>query len=329
MTGRLVGAVALVVAAATLGGCSVGDKEALAKQLGRAAGRAYASGTASATLRIAVIPIAVKGVTLPGPPRIPPATAEAIPASLDFTHSRAAVGGNAADPASAVLLFDGFVVLQRRPTSTSAGGSPLARLGPATNLTVLTASAVAAAPSASATGPTRRPWVRFDYSSLPRRGGDRIAGNFAINPDVAVGFLAGALSGSVRRLGPETINGETTTHFRFNVGRDKAERGLPEAARKTLDKMFRANAVAGIVYHAEAWLGPDGRPRRVSIDFPQRLTKRDRATLRVRLDVGDYGKPLSISLPAARDVAKATDLGQLVRSSGGPESDARVQVLQP
>ena len=34
-----------------------------------------------------------------------------------------------------------------------------------------------------------------------------------------------ALTGSVQRRGPEVINGETTTHYTFNVGRDKAERG--------------------------------------------------------------------------------------------------------
>lgn len=304
----LIGAVALAVVASS--SCGIGAKEALSRQLTRATIAALRSGTATATMDLAVTPAKQKGVAVPGPPRIPPATAPRVSAAMDFVRSRAAVGGAAGHPETATLLFDKFVILQRRAPSTRVGVTAL--LGPPTNLTLLTAAGVAL--PADAIG-TRRPWVRFDYASLPRKGGDRIAGNFGITPSLIVLLLAGSLSGSIHRSNHVGLNGQDTTYYRFNVGRDKAVRGLPEKARDDISKIFRANAVSGVVYHARAWIGADGRPQRISVEFPQKLTNRDKATLKVTIDITGYGGALDIALPASKDVARVADLGSVVRSS--------------
>jgi hypothetical protein len=315
----IVGAIAIAMLASS--SCGIGAKEALSRQLTRATIAAIRSGTATAIMDLEVVPITPKGIAVPGPPRIPSVKTTGVAAMLDFLKSRAAVGGTAGRPDTAALMFDHFLILQRRATRRPAPSSfPIAsqqQLVPS-NIALLSPASLGYLDSGAqipGNVGARRPWVQFDYSTLPRKGGDRIAGNFGITPSLIVLLLAGSLSGSVHRRDHVKRNGEGTTYYRFNIGRDKAVRGLPEKAREDITKMFRANAVSGVVYHARAWIGTDGRPRRIEVELPQKLTNRDKATLKVTLDITGYGDRLDIALPASKDVAKVTDLGSVVRSS--------------
>ena len=105
-------------------------------------------------------------------------------------------------------------------------------------------------------------WIDFDYSSFPKRDKTKSAGSYAISPIVIERLALGALTGSIHQWAIETVEGVATTHYKMNVSCDKAERHLSDKQRQDLDKMFRANAIGGQVFAAEAWVDSTGTLRR-------------------------------------------------------------------
>ena len=163
----------------------------------------------------------------------------------------------------------------------------------------------------------QRRWLTLDYGSLPRRDSNKTAGSFAISPIVIERLVTGTLTGSVRQLGGEVIDGTTTVHYKMNVSRDKAEKGLSDTQRKDLDKVFRANAIAARVFPAEAWLDQAGVLRRLTVKLRQSLGRIDRADLRVTLELHPVAVPVSVPLPDPKQTVVVQNLGQLVHGAAG------------
>ena len=337
---RITTAILAAVVVIGVTGCSLGDKQAKADRVIAAVHRTEASGVARADLTVSAAVLPTKKALAPGPPRIASGAAANVATVIEFKSSRAAVGIAGDDVAHAAVVFDGTRMFQRtdlKPLPTATAGVAIGiGGGPASNLGLLSAVIGPATPppaqpaagtnaSATPTGEPRlhrsakiqRHWTGFDFASLPRNDETRTAGSYAISPAVLVHLASGTLTGSIRVLGPEAVSGVDTTHYRMNVSRDKAFRLLPETARKDLGKIFRANAIGGDVFPAEAWIGADGLLRRFSVRLRQSLSSNDKADLFVFVNLHDFGAAVTIPLPDPKETATVLNLGQLVHSGAG------------
>ena len=345
------GAVALsagTVVVLLTSGCALGNKQAMADRVINAARRTEASGSVQATMTLDAKVIPSKVPRAPGPPKITPGHATNLATVIDFGARRAALAIPGGDVAHAAMVFDGSRVYQRRdvklPTGAAAliGSSQGAQVapvaGPLSNLALLSAAAAATAPVPAEPAPVptteapkdpnapgarlqrakvQRRWAGFDFAGLGDKDPTRVAGNMAISPVEFMRLAEGALAGSMKLVGTETVDGVTTTHYRLNVSRDKAERNLSEHDRKQLAKEYRASAVAGDVFPAEAWIDANGKLRRFTVRIRQSLDRTDRDDLTVTIDMHDFGVPVAVVLPDPKETATVRDVGQLVHTGAG------------
>lgn len=339
-----------IVTASALTGCGIGGKEHLAQNVIDAARRLDSAGTVSATVAVSVQLVKSKKPAVPGPPRIIPSAVPPLPSILDLRHDAAAVGVKGDDPSTATLLFLGSDLYERIPPKDVSVGVKVPSSA-ATNMVALLAvtspsavqlsgpgasllSGTVAGPNASGAIPTTttvptttttakpsalrraprvpRQWIGFDYQSIKDKDATKRAGSYALNPDVVLRLAQGVLSGSIKRSGPEPSPEGELTRYDANVSRDKAERRLPESQRKTLDKMFKANAISGHVFKASIWLDGKGALRRFDVTLRQSLTSIDRADLRVVLTITGTGARADIARPDPKATARVGSLGQLV-----------------
>lgn len=162
----------------------------------------------------------------------------------------------------------------------------------------------------------QRDWLEFDYSSLPLHDSTKAAGSYAISPIILERLLVGTLTGSIRQQGLEPLDGGgQVVHSSMNVSRDKAERYLPEKARKDLEKMFRANAIGGHVFKAETWVDPAGHLRRFTVRMRQTLSRIDRADLQITIDFAPATAPVTVPTPDPKATAVVKQLGQLIHGA--------------
>ena len=135
-------------------------------------------------------------------------------------------------------------------------------------------------------------------------------------PHVLILLLEGALTGSVERLGTEQIGDFDTTHYRFNISRDKASDDLDDDETQRLERLFEAANIDGAFYDdAEVWLDEDGIARRLSITLPQRIDALTSFDLTYRLELtGPRSDPLP--LPTNDDLAEVPTLPELLPGVG-------------
>ena len=343
---------ALAVAGTAGGACSLGSKQTLADRIVKATKQLQASGGATATLAVKVALVKSDKPLVPGPLRILPAELPPVAALLDLRHGNAVVGVKSDDPATASLVFIGSDLYQRIPPkevvagikvpssaasnllpllaangtqllSTQAAGElvtqpPAGLAVPTTTSTSTSTTSTTVKPSALRRAPRiPRQWIAFDYSKIKDHDDTKRAGSYALNPDVLVRLLSGVLTGSIKQRSADPAAGQGLVRYDANVSRDKADRRLSERDRKTLNKMFTANAISGRVFKARIWLDATGQLRRFSITMRQGLSSIDRADLTVTIDVGSAGTAVNVVRPDPKATAVVGTLGQLVSSVSG------------
>jgi hypothetical protein len=166
-----------------------------------------------------------------------------------------------------------------------------------------------------------RAWSKLDFSEVGRKASNDLTQPNAINPinpTYLVRLLAGTLSGSVKRLGTDVIDGRATRHFRMNVDRTKAFSRVDDDDRQAVDKAFASNNISGEVFKkAEAWIDDKGLPRRIVLRFRQKLDQDNIFVLTYRIDLDKYGVRVSVPTPKADNLAEVSSLNALLSTSVG------------
>lgn len=346
------GAVACAGLALGMGACGLGSKQVLADRVINATHQLEADGTAEAALTIGIRIVPGKKPAQPGPARIAAFQLPALSALVDLRNGQAAVGVQNGDAGTAALLFLGSDIYERIPPKEATAGNrvrsqaasnlfPLIAAGNPQALELITRRQQPASPPAppglpavttttTTTAPTTtttekasplrraprvpRQWIAFDYSKIKDRDSTKRAGSYAISPDAILRLGNGVLTGSIKRVGVEGTGEDQLVRYDANVNRDKAERRLSEQQKKTLDKIFKANAVSARVFKARFWLDGHGRLRRMAVSLRQSLTNIDRADLNLTIDITKTGVPVAIPVPDPKATAVVGSLGQLVTS---------------
>lgn len=178
----------------------------------------------------------------------------------------------------------------------------------------------------------RRKWATLDLDDLIERerpldvddmapGAVLNAVASTVNPLYFVDLVAGALAGSVRVTGSESVAGIATTRYDANISFDKAltELDLDDDQRETRMRLFRLLGARKDVVPASIWLDAEGRLRRLKLELEQRISRQRANQLTVVLELVEFGGQLALD-PPARDVTVTYDrFGRLVRSALPPE----------
>ncbi len=253
-------------------GCGLGDRAARAERVIDSVDLLAADGPAAGTLAVSIrlleapVNIPVQAGTFDGPP---------IDMVVDVDAERAALGP-AGDPQQ---IFDGLVIFGRRLAAAEGDA---------------------------------RPWMKLDLEGLAD-GDSKV--NFeqlapealrnALNPSFVVDLIAGALSGSVDKVGPDDVGGTPTTRYDGNFDIEKAVEDTrrtryPEREREALYDELKLLGMSGRVFPGSVWLDAEGKPRRFQVGV--RVSPRKGFVLELGLDLTFLARATELVPPSPSDL---------------------------
>jgi hypothetical protein len=159
-----------------------------------------------------------------------------------------------------------------------------------------------------------RRWVRIALSDLSKQSGADLEATLeqfrSSDPGGNLAMLLGAAD-DVRQVGTEEVRGERSVHLRLTVDVDKALGRAPGRFRSSLSQLL--SRLGSRELPVDVWIGEDSLPRRIAYEMD--LSRAGLAALpgaptsvRMRLDIFDYGKPVDSVVPPPD---QTMDLSQL------------------
>jgi hypothetical protein len=147
--------------------------------------------------------------------------------------------------------------------------------------------------------PKGKTWLKLDLQKAAPKGVD-LSALTTQSPTKLLSQLQA--SGNVTKVGDETINGAATMHYRAKLDVSK----LPNVAAP-------ANATYGPL---GIWIGKDdGYVHRIHMTYTIKVANTSAQSIVVTVDFSDFGKSVSVSVPAASATADGT--GQAIPGLGG------------
>ena len=147
--------------------------------------------------------------------------------------------------------------------------------------------------------PKGKSWLKLDLQKAAPKGID-LSALTTQSPTKLLSQLQAA--GNVTKVGDETINGTATTHYRAKLDASK----LPKVAAL-------ANATYGPL---DIWIGKDdGYVHRLHMAYTIKVASASAQSIAVTVDFSDFGKSVSVSVPATSATADGT--GQAIPGLGG------------
>jgi len=152
--------------------------------------------------------------------------------------------------------------------------------------------------------PGGKAWVKLDLSKLGKSEGidlGQLTSGGQFQPNDLLGMLEGE-GAKVHTVGPATIDGVATTHYRVTIDLAKAleSSGLTSPMLKEL--AGRVKTASGNV-----WIGKDGLVRRVQFAYG---VPRKAMRIAMTMDLYDYGAQISVAAPPSSAVFDATQLAE-------------------
>jgi hypothetical protein len=153
--------------------------------------------------------------------------------------------------------------------------------------------------------PGGQQWIKLDLSKLGKSAGldlSRLLSGSQMQPGDLLSLLQ-TEGAKIHKVGPATVNGAATTHYRVVVD-----------TRSRLKDLTTSPLLAGVAAQVpripeDVWIGKDGLVRRVrvSLNLPHGATA-VRTTM--AMDLYDYGAQVDIAAPPSSQVFDATELAQ-------------------
>ena len=154
--------------------------------------------------------------------------------------------------------------------------------------------------------PGGKQWIKLDLTKLGKSAGldlGQLMSSSQLQPTDLLGMLE-AEGAKVQKVGPASIDGVATTHYRVKIDMAKAlqEKGLTSPMLKD---------IAGRVKTAtdNVWVGKDGLVRRVRLAYSLG-TPSGNSQAAMTMNLYDYGAKVSIAPPPSSAVFEATQFAQ-------------------
>jgi hypothetical protein len=144
-----------------------------------------------------------------------------------------------------------------------------------------------------------RPWISISLAGLP-------GANQPTSGTAVLQLLAGA-SGTVQRIGTQTVDGVATTHYRVSVSYAEAIARVPEQLRTLSESELGSLGISpDQTFPVDVWLDAQGLARQMQMTM--HLAD---ATTTMRVALRGTHQTVHISLPASADVYPLSSLSQL------------------
>jgi hypothetical protein len=160
--------------------------------------------------------------------------------------------------------------------------------------------------------PGGKQWLKLDLSELGKSAGldfGKLLSGSQLQPTDLLGMLRGE-GAKIRKLGPATVNGTATTHYRVTVDVAKALQ-----AKGLTSPLLGSLAAQMPRLPEDVWIGRDGLVRRVAIAYSFAPAGRQ-LRMRMTMNISHYGAHVTIAAPPSSDVFDATQLAQSSFGSG-------------
>ena len=167
--------------------------------------------------------------------------------------------------------------------------------------------------------PSGKPWI---YVNLDQAGkavgiaglGSLVTGTSSLSdPGQYLSFLRATSAGSVKDLGPATVNGVPTTHYHAELDLAKLPEAVPAAERPTVRQLVAALANKGAAHQipVDAWIDSSHLIRRIQMAFSEPLgTTGQTAAIALTENVTQYGPQPAPAVPNARQTVNLLSLTQ-------------------
>ena len=167
-----------------------------------------------------------------------------------------------------------------------------------------------------------KPWLRVNVKEAgqalgidPSRLG-QLGGN---DPRQMIDQIR-AVSGDVEKLGTEDVRGTKTTKYRADVDIRRYPDRLPaaqrEQARVAVEKLVEQTG--SDTYPITLWIGDDKLVRRVKIEYEFDIPGQDdRGSFSMTMEFFDFGAPIDVSPPPAKEVQDLTELAGAAAAGQG------------
>lgn len=143
--------------------------------------------------------------------------------------------------------------------------------------------------------PAGKSWVSLDLEKQGKQLGIDFSQFAQTNPTDALGALKKA--GSVTKVGTETIEGESTAHYRAKIDLSKVPQG------KQLEKIAKVKYAP-----VDVWIGSGNLLRRMTLKYSVNTAGQAIATT-MTMDFTHYGEPVNVQVPPADQTVDMTKLG--------------------
>lgn len=159
---------------------------------------------------------------------------------------------------------------------------------------------VSDAPAVYVRPPAETRWVKVDLAQAAKQGGVDLGTLPQEQLDPREAFDALKRAGTSTKVGEETIGGVETTRYRVTLDPAKALEGAGAKERKQAEQALSLTGAGDVPL--DVWVDGDGLLRRVeaSIGGDEALF-----SVRMRLDLSDYGSDVHVELPPPDEVTDA------------------------
>ena len=171
-----------------------------------------------------------------------------------------------------------------------------------------------------------KPWAKINLAGAAQAAGIPGLSSLLSNPSSSdpsqfLRYLR-ATSGGVTKVGSESVDGFSTTHYRAQIELDRVADGFPPASRAQVRQTISAlEQVAHI--HAlpvDVWIDGQHLVRRMAFSFDETISGQPLSTA-MRIDIPQYGPQPSPQLPPANQVTDLTaGAGDGTGSGGAPDN---------
>ena len=168
-------------------------------------------------------------------------------------------------------------------------------------------------PALSSQLPGGKSWLRLDVAKAGQALGVDVAqlmNQAGQNPADVLDMLRA--SGSVDEVGTETVNGESTTHYKATIDLKQAAGKIGDRAQQMVQHLIAEGAPSSLP--VDVWIGDDGLVRKLAMN-ESFAAGGSSAAANLSILFSDYGTDVSVTAPPAEQTLDLTALASQFASA--------------
>jgi hypothetical protein len=162
--------------------------------------------------------------------------------------------------------------------------------------------------------PGAKRWIKIDLNAFSKSLGIDFSQftSLTANPAQMIDWVR-ATSGSITKVGSETVDGVQTTHYHSTIDLSKYPNLVPPARRAAMRRAVNALIKTAHVrtFPMDAWVDSDNLVRKLHLKFNETI-KGQKIGMDMSMHFHDFGAPVSVSLPPAD---QTVDLSKIAGTS--------------